>query len=270
MTQDEYRLQWLKWHDGYERRAKSIFRKALKLSISRMPYDNLNYENYKFIVPLNVNRDVIEQAYIQAYNEIGLLHGNRTGRSINRDIKNFFGPLFNEEFQNSIIEWVRQNCGLRITSVARTLADSIINLIGDAFDNNLTIEQMQKFVRDRIGRNVLSRYEILRIARTESTAAANHGATVSGQTSGIVLEKVWIATVDSRTRRKPKDEWSHIAMNGISVEENGLFEMRSKKGEVNRIEYPCAPGSSAGNAINCRCTIALRPKRDADGLVILK
>lgn len=268
MTSEEYLTQWLKYHRGYERRAYNIFRKSLIATVNRVPINNLTYQNYKQLIELNILLTDVEAAYIEVYRTIGLIHGNRVGMGINRELKDYSKPLFNEEFQRTIIDWVRSNCGLRIRSVARTLAEKIIALVEDALGENLSIEQMQKFVRDKIGRNVLSRYEVLRIARTEVTSSANHASTVSGETSKIVLVKRWISTLDGRTRRKPEDNWSHLAMNGKEVGQFEKFHMVSKKGEVNDIDYPCAPGSSAENCIMCRCSIALVPKRDADGFVV--
>lgn len=267
MNIEDYRLQYLKWHRQYERRAYTIFRKAIIQTASRIPIDNLTYENYKVLIPVNIHKEKIEQAYIEVYRTIGLIHGNRVGRGINRDIKNFLGPLFNRIFQNDIVDWVRRFCGDNIISVSDTIAKTIISLVEKASADGLTLQQMQKFIRDRVNTG-LSRYEVLRIARTETGAAANHAALVSGETSGIVLEKVWISSQNTRTRRKPKDQFDHYDMNGKSVEQYEKFVMPGKGGIIDRIDFPCDPKGSPGNIIQCRCAVALRPKRDADGFVI--
>lgn len=267
MTNEEYLSQWIKWHRQYEIKAFRIFKEAIISTLQRIPIDNLNYYNYNEVVKLNIYQNLIEQAYIDVYTTIGLIHGNRVGRGINRDIKDFNKPLFNEDFQNLIIDWVRENCGLRITSVSNNLAKTIIELVAQSSEENLTIEQMQRFIRQRINSG-LSRYEVLRIARTETTSAANFAALESGKNSGIVMDKVWIASTDNRTRRKPKNEWSHLAMNNVAVEQDANFKVVSSKGVTDNIPYPCAPGSSAGNAISCRCAVAFKPRRDKDGFVI--
>lgn len=269
ITEDQFRVIWLRWHRQYEAMSFRLMKEAIIQTSKRIPLDNVNYENYKFVVPLNIKPDKIEQAYFELYEKIGLIHGNRIGRQINRDIKDFSKPLFNRIFQNGIIDWVRENCGEKIISVTNTISKTIISLVEQALGDNLTLEEMQRFIRSKIDIG-LSRYEVLRIVRTETTNASNHAAIVSGETSEIVLAKVWISSQDSRTRRKPKDEWSHIAMNGVQVGQDEKFRMVSRKGEVNNIDYPCAPGSSAGNSINCRCAVALRPMRDKDGFVIRK
>lgn len=271
MNMQQYGIQYRKWHGAYERRSYKIFRKALLETARRIPTDNLTYFNYKQVIPLNINSTIIERAYFDVYTQIGIIHGNRVGRGINRDIKDYSAPLFNEEFQRTIIEWVRLNCGTNIISVSETLAETIIKLVEQCLSENLTLEQMQRFIRRSLDNgSAISRYEVLRIARTETGAAANHSALVSGETSGIVLEKVWISTISPRTRVKPKDEYDHLSMNGVTVEQNQPFTVTSRNGIVDTIDFPCDPKGRPGNIIQCRCAVALRPKRDKDGMVIRK
>ncbi len=269
MNMQDYGIQYRKWHTAYERRSYKIFRKALLATARRVPVDNLSYYNYKQVIPLNIEKKLIEQAYFDVYTQIGLIHGNRVGRGINKDLKDYSAPLFNEEFQKTIIDWVRVNCGANIISVSDTLADAIIKLVEQSLAKNLTLDEMQRFIRRSLDNgSAISRYEVLRIARTETGAAANHSALVSGQTSGIVLEKVWISTISPRTRVKPKDEYDHIAMNGATVEQDQPFTVTSRNGVVDRIDFPCDPKGRPANIIQCRCAVALRPKRDSQGLVI--
>lgn len=268
MNINDYRIQYLKWHRQYERMAYTIFRKALVITANRIPIDNLTYGNYKTLIPLNIHKEAIEKAYIEVYTTIGLIHGNRVGRGINQELKDYSRPLFNEYFQDTIVQWVRDNCGLNIVSVSDTLAKRIIALVEQAAADNLTLDQMQRFIRKSIDNVALSRYEVLRIARTETGSAANHAALVSGETSGIVLEKVWVSSHNSRTRRKPKDQFDHYDMNGVSVEQNEKFVMIGKGGIIDRIDFPCDPKGSASNTVNCRCSVALRPKRDDQGFAL--
>jgi len=267
MNIEEYRVQYLRWHRQYERTAFKIFKKAIIETASRIPVSSLDYSNYQILIPLNLHKEKIENAYIDVYTIIGLLHGKRVGRSINRELKNFLGPLFNRIFQSNIADWVRDFCGSNIISVTDTIGKTIISIISKASEDGLTLQQMQKLVRDKIDSG-LSRYEVLRIARTETGSAANHSAMVAGDTSEIVLEKVWVSSRNARTRRKPKDQFDHYDMNGVSVGQFEKFVMSGRGGVIDRLDFPCDPKGSAGNIIQCRCAVALRPKRDADGFII--
>lgn len=268
MDNATYLRQWLKWHSQYERTAYKQFHKALQKSYEGLNPDNITYDNYKVAIPLNVQDKAITQAYIDVYTTIGMIHGKRVGRGINRDIKDWGLPLFSEVFQNTILDWIKVNCGERIVSVTRTMADKIAGLVEYAIGENMSVQDMQRYMREKLGDPKFTRYQALRISRSETTAASNHAALVSGETSGIVLEKVWLSTSDSRTRHKPEDQFDHRQMNNVAIAQDALFEMRSKKGVVDRLEFPGDPKGSAANVISCRCAVALRPKRDANGMVI--
>lgn len=86
------------------------------------------------------------------------------------------------------------------------------------------------------------------IARTETVSAYNSGNLQSARALGDAgpVEKVWVATLDARTR-----EWHAEAMDQtVPLEEPFLVG-----GEP--MDSPGAAGGSAGNVVNCRCTMEL-------------
>ncbi|MBP6432962.1 MAG: hypothetical protein KA319_14465, partial [Ferruginibacter sp.] len=100
------------------------------------------------------------------------------------------------------------------------------------------------------------------IARTETVTAANVGAMLSVKTTGLSLRKVWISATDNRTRRRPRDKYDHLHMNGVIVSYDELFNVSG--------DLMAQPGdrkhkANAGNIINCRCTIGFEPIRDKYG-----
>jgi len=268
MNLREYGEQYLKYHKGYENYAFKVFRKALKLSFASLPVRSLDYDNYKLTVGLNINSEPIRQAYYAVYQRVGFLHGARVGRGINRDIKDFNLPFFNEEFYKDLLQWLVENVGERITSVNETTIRRIQLAVEVAQRKNYSVDEMREFLQKTIDSPSFTRYQALRIARTEVGAAANFAALKAGESSGIVLEKVWIAMHDNRTRDGKPEEWDHRSMDGVSVEQNEPFVLRSRSGQVEYLDSPCDVKGSAGNVINCRCAVALRPKRDSDGFVI--
>ena len=93
-------------------------------------------------------------------------------------------------------------------------------------------------------------------ARTMVTAAENRGrlaAQERAEQSGIVLQKEWIATADSRTRE------SHLALDGQTRETNKAFS--------NGLLYPGDYGGAAAEVYNCRCSMTTKVIgfRKADG-----
>lgn len=88
----------------------------------------------------------------------------------------------------------------------------------------------------------------IRNARTMVTGAENHGRQDSYRRlsdEGIVMNKVWMATPDGRTR-----DW-HIDMDGQEVGINEAFI----DGLGNELEYPGDPSGAPETVYNCRCTM---------------
>lgn len=92
----------------------------------------------------------------------------------------------------------------------------------------------------------------IRSARTIATGAENKGRMDSyrrAEDDGIILEKEWIATGDSRTR-----DW-HAELNGDTKPIDKPFE-----NEFGEIMYPGDPSANGANVYNCRCTLVSNVK----------
>jgi uncharacterized protein with gpF-like domain len=152
--------------------------------------------------------------------------------------------------------------GLRIVSVHQTLIDSIVAVIANGYENNLSVADITRNLQNKFG---WYKYQALRIARTETTTATNYATVVAAQNSDFVLEKTWISVQDNRTRRPPNSIYDHLDMNGVKV---GLNQPFFTSGE--NIMYPGDPNASAGNVINCRCKVVFTIKEDENGLPIRK
>ena len=88
---------------------------------------------------------------------------------------------------------------------------------------------------------------MLRYARTAMTSAQNAGRMEMlhrAQGMGINVKKVWLATLDSRTRD------SHRHLDGQVREVSKPFDS-----ELGQIMFPGDPGAEPGDVYNCRCTL---------------
>lgn len=81
------------------------------------------------------------------------------------------------------------------------------------------------------------------IAQTEVVAASNWASDQAAQQSGLELERVYLATEDTKTRP------AHADADGQVVPMGQPFEVGGEP-----LMYPGDPEGSAGNVINCRCT----------------
>lgn len=95
------------------------------------------------------------------------------------------------------------------------------------------------------------------IGRTEVVAASNAGSLLGAQASGVASTKVWLSTIDGRTRTFAQGNFDHVIMDGRKVTNlDGNFDVNGEP-----MQYPgdSSQGASPGNTINCRCTIIYEP-----------
>jgi hypothetical protein len=112
------------------------------------------------------------------------------------------------------------------------------------------------------------------IARTETIRARNAAHMTAGKELPFQATKVWLSARDNRTRgnnpkvKRPRAD--HFHMNEQGKEVNEPFEDPISKALM------MFPGDSTGqnvkgsDVINCRCRVVFEPKRDANGLPIMK
>ena len=87
----------------------------------------------------------------------------------------------------------------------------------------------------------------IRNARTMVTGAENKGRQDSyarAEADGIILQKEWLATNDSRTRH------SHAVLDGAIVDQDKKFD--------NGLMYPGDPSGRPEEVYNCRCTLVAK------------
>jgi len=148
--------------------------------------------------------------------------------------------------------------------VATTTRDMLINILQDAIDRGLGVDQIVKELDDL----PLSETQAARIVRTEITRAANVGAMAAGDTFAYEQNKEWISAHDMRVRGyDPKDHASHVSLDGNKIDVEDVF-IDPRNGD--QLRFPGDPLASAASTINCRCAIALTAKRNASGRLIPK
>ena len=263
MTNNQLRLAFLSKHRKYERIAFRIFHKAFKRAAKEIPWSRIPENGYEDFIKTHFNKTIIDKAYTKVYTTIGLEHGEWIGRQINKEAKNFTTTSFTRLFRRNLSNWLMLNAGRRITSVQDTFINHIIQILQNGIDEGKTIRETAKEIQSLLGSRGFYRWQSMRIARTESTSAANYSAIQSGNSSGLVLDKVWISSNDTRTRRIPEDRFDHIQMNQVKVPENELFNVQG-----DMLEFPGDPRGQGSNIINCRCSVSLVPRRDSNGLLI--
>lgn len=255
-------ILWQKMQPLYERKAYRIVQKHISKILRDLPTTNIDLYNYEMTIALNITFNDIFKMYKELYGTVGVDYGKR----INKDLEKIkkANVLFNDALLREILLFLSNDGGLRITSVRDTLIQDIIKSIQKSLGENGTIVDLRNAIQAIISKNqTFYKWQSLRIARTETTTSSNYAAMQTALMSDLVLEKFWISIQnDGRTRTTPYD---HLDMNNQKQELEKPFFVGGEN-----IQYPGDTKASAGNVINCRCTVAFVPKRDADGMLILK
>lgn len=202
------------------------------------------------------------------YRVFGIYAARKTIAQINKsarigEVKAGFG--INDEIIARIIQFLTENIFIKaVVPISRTNRDLILARI---------IEGQQKGwgaarIADDLQGWDMPSWRSLMLVRTESQFAMGYGRQEGKRASRWQTESVWIAANDHRTRH------SHRVVDGDRVDEGKRFAVPIMKGNaqvgIDLMLGPGDPSASAGNVINCRCTMATVAKRDEKGNLIPK
>ena len=158
---------------------------------------------------------------------------------------------FSQMMQDLLDQYFRLELLNTVAEIEQTTRTKIQEIFSEAsingFGNDWIIAQLQLENFTRIRARL--------IARTETATSANQGAMFAAQTTGVALRKVWISAKDNRTRRRPRNEYDHLHMDGVTIPFNDSFDV---SGEKMKQPGDRKNGATAGNICNCRCTIGFK------------
>lgn len=164
---------------------------------------------------------------------------------------------FNQEWIDSINEFFNSRKFLQyaVTPISRNYRDMLQRLLQQGVEKGMTVQQMI----DLIYSKELATWKARQIIRTESVAAYGLGQYLGADSSPFYMVKEWHEIKDARTRRTH----THAFVGGEKRDLNERFS--------NGLLFPGdkVPGK-ASEVVNCRCRLALTPKRDANGRLIRK
>lgn len=159
---------------------------------------------------------------------------------------------FNQEWTDEIIRYFRNHNLDLVTKIDATSRAYILEILERGVTEGLSVDQMAKEINDRL----YLAHRAARIIRTETTRAANHGVQLGAGKYEYEVVKEWNAVSDNRTRD------THRAIDAQQREGNEPFS--------NGLMFPGDPQGPAKETVNCRCSMAMVPKRDANGRLIPK
>jgi hypothetical protein len=199
----------------------------------------------------------LTRLYEKLYEDIGLTFANWYAKNFDKFIKKALN-LSNQQiiWANSFAFIGNQIAGQRVTGVSGTAKNTLIAVTARLMkDPDFQKEGSQSKARILKGQFAgYSKYQSERLVRTEATNAANYATLTSASDifSGSEMMKQWISGRDARVRP------AHQAAQGQIVPFNNKFIVGGES-----LNHAGDPAGSAGNVINCRCSVAPFPKPSA-------
>jgi hypothetical protein len=198
-----------------------------------------------FSLPIDGMAKLIQNIYIDA----GRIQGAYTYQQVRREAAKALMPIgYNEDLVNEIIAYYNQYL---LAKVVLPISDTMKDWIREqVIKRELEGKSITQIV-DELVKHDFPLNRAFVITRTEVMRAANHGAMQGAKKAGYDVTKVWISAVDNRTRRIPRDQFSHLQMNGIEVGYDEAFQVPRKTGGYEQMMQPGDINGSAADVIQC-------------------
>jgi len=195
-------------------------------------------------LPYLLTEEPLQRAYIDIYTRVG---GDFARRSFNR----LNSLKMRKDIDNDWLEYLRNfvltETGVRkrIKLVSGVTLKRLRAELERGISEGMGIEEIARNIERS---NVVNRVRARVIARTEIVSASNEGSQRGAYSTGLDLNKIWVATPDERTRP------THWALDGETIGMNDTFIVGGDEAQ-----YPGDANLSAEEAINCRCVIVHEP-----------
>jgi len=159
-------------------------------------------------------------------------------------------------FEQILKDFIERFGATKVTQIVQATRDQLFRIVQRGQREGLGLNEIAAQMREAVPD--LSRLRSHVIARTETHTSGTYAAQQVARTSRRPLVKKWVSVADSRTRDFGEgdgvvDEFSHRAMDGVTLPLNEPYMVPTKFGTKEPIMFPGDPNASPGNSIMCRC-----------------
>lgn len=270
------KISWLRRHRQYEKVGVKRFSLQIKTLCKKIPFEKADKNNFPTVISEFLEgQKFMYEAVLDLHLNAGKKEYNYQRQKIDRFKKNELkrNPIFNSELVALISRYLLSTGGTRIKIMNKTLAKYLIKLLSIYLEDNedATFTKAVTNLLNKIDKDNFYRYQIERIVRTETTAAAQRATLEALEDPDIYIDKVWLSIDDDRTRNGSKNEiFNHLDQDGIIKRPEEFFNIEKYGGGSEKLMYPADPNGSAANVINCRCGLGRVPRLDKNGRPVMK
>jgi HK97 family phage portal protein len=172
--------------------------------------------------------------------------GTRTMRDIAHETHSFsaseaFDDTPSFELTDEIVRFLDDWFTIRAQQYNQTTIDAVGRVIKQGQNEGLTTREIAQRIEES---GTLQEYRSMRIAATESVGLQNYSIIQAAKQSGVVQEKVWVSSRDTRVRD------THKEADGQTVPLDDVFNVG---GEL--MHHPADFEASVAESVNCRCAV---------------
>lgn len=263
-----YEREFRLLHSSYETYALPIFQNALKKQLKAIA-DQVRANGNVALFQTAMDNRPMQVAYLKVYEYVGVQHAEFTYKWIDRVAGKKAIGFFSELWRKAMAIFYSNYGAQKVAEVDDTTIRDIQRILSKATLDNLTQSETATYLADELDNPKYTRMRAMRISRTESTTAANYGSQLAAESSDYECGKVWIPVVDKRTRLGHKKMANKEA---IGLYDSFVVDITKGDNIIGQdlMQYPGDPTADVANLVNCRCTHAVSPLADENGLPILK
>lgn len=229
---------------SYERALYNNRYKEVKAVIPQML--EIPYKDWITKVPLLLEAKYLPKLISNLYKS--------TGVPVAREaVNDFLGQKAAPDMWEEVVSrWVQNNAGKKVKIIKENYQEWFRNYLKETLDPKLSVEEMVSSLYNTVSKDfsALQEWQVRRIIQTESLTSMSVAASESVKELNIPFVKTWVI---SGNNTRP----AHAIMDGTTIEDTELFIVDGEQMEFPRDgNY----GASAGNIINCACTVIREPK----------
>lgn len=183
----------------------------------------------------------LEKLFASQYRSVMIEFGNRILSGL-KSHKPTARKDVNDDFMVRVNDFIRVYALDRATSISGTTIDQLRSIIQEGSVDGLGTREIARNITERIP--TIANYRSNTIARTETHSASGYASEMAATETGLNLKKEWVAFIDGRERE------AHAEADGQVVNRDEDFTVDGEQ-----LAYAGDPSGSAGNIINCRCTV---------------
>lgn len=178
-------------------------------------------------------------------------HYEETGDAFFKLVEDSLEQLLKGELRDAFWiafnKWIKENVAEKIDLISKATKKRIKRIIKKATEAGKSNAEIAKQLREQEGFN---RYRARMVARTETHNAATAAVDTAVNETGVKMNKVWAAVLDTRTRA------AHIAVNRKVKPQGVPFNVGGRL-----MQHPGDPNGGPENVINCRCALMYQTVR---------